>query len=418
MASTVTVNENKQRRQQMKEKEPIFTRDFALVFFAQFLSGLVMNILMSTIGEYATALGASSTIAGVATGIHVFGGLISRLYSGSLLNQFGWKRVAMASLLMHFAAGCCYFPAQNVALLILVRFIHGLGFGVASNAIMVIGMASLPRSRYGEATGYFMLSGSLAIAVGPFAGGIIFDLFGGTGIFILCSIASLLSLIFMGFIDVKAIEPGGAAERPLIKDKKPKGISAFIEPKAVPVSLCILFTSFGFAAMISFYRMYAASINMAREFSILFPAYAAVLIVSRPITGKLQDKYGDDVVCYPSFAILPIGLALLALRPCLATIVFCAAAGALGYGTMISCLSAILNRSISNERRPFATATFWACCDLGVGIGPMLLGTIVTASGYRAMYLAAAGISFIALPVYYLLRKKSVIAEPGICAGS
>ena len=392
----------------MKEKEPILTKNFVFIFLAQFLSGLVMNILITTIGEYATALGASSTIAGVATGIHVFGGLISRLYSGSLLNQFGWKRVAMASLLMHFAASCCYFPAHNVALLILVRFVHGLGFGVASNAIMVIGMAILPRSRYGEATGYFMLSGSVAIAVGPFAGGLVYDLFGGTGIFILCTIASLLCLLFMGFVDVKAIEPVGAA------DRKPRGIYSLIEPKAVPVSLCILFMAFGFAAMISFYRLYAASVNMAREFSILFPIYAAVLIVSRPITGKLQDRYGDDVVCYPSFIILPLGLALLALRPCLATIVFCAAAGALGYGTMISSLSAILNRSISNERRPFATTTFWACCDLGVGVGPMLLGAIVAASGYQAMFFAAAGLSLVALPVYYLLRRKFSIIEPAL----
>ena len=126
---------------------------------------------------------------------------------GSLLNRFGWKRIAMIFLIIHFAAGCCYFLAENVVLLVVIRFIHGLGFGAATNAIMVIGMTSLPKSRYGEATGYFMLSTSLAIALGPFVGGLIYDVFGESGSFISASISSLLCVIFMGLADVRAIDP-------------------------------------------------------------------------------------------------------------------------------------------------------------------------------------------------------------------
>jgi MFS family permease len=390
----------------MKVQEPIFTKNFIYIFMAQFFCALVMYMLITTIGEYVTTFGASATIAGLVSGVYVVGGLVSRLCSGSLLNRFGWKRIAMIFLIIHFAASCCYFLAENVVLLVVIRFIHGLGFGAATNAIMVIGMTSLPKSRYGEATGYFMLSTSLAIALGPFVGGLIYDVFGESGSFISASISSLLCVIFMGLTDVRAIDPGCAAVSSLAENVKPKGIYSLLEPKAMPISLCILFMAFGYAAMISFYRLYAASENMTKEFSIFFLIYAAVLIISRPIAGKLQDRFGDDAVCYPSFIIQPIGLALLAFRPCILTIVICASAGALGFGTMNSCLNAILNRKISNERRPFATTTYWACCDLGVGAGPALLGAIVTASGYHIMYFAAAGLSLIALPVYYIARRK------------
>ena len=390
----------------MKVQEPIFTKNFIYIFMAQFFCALVMYMLITTIGEYVTTFGASATIAGLVSGVYVVGGLVSRLCSGSLLNRFGWKRIAMIFLIIHFAASCCYFLAENVVLLVVIRFIHGLGFGAATNAIMVIGMTSLPKSRYGEATGYFMLSTSLAIALGPFVGGLIYDVFGESGSFISASISSLLCVIFMGLTDVRAIDPGCAAVSSLAENVKPKGIYSLLEPKAMPISLCILFMAFGYAAMISFYRLYAASENMTKEFSIFFLIYAAVLIISRPIAGKLQDRFGDDAVCYPSFIIQPIGLALLAFRPCILTIVICASAGALGYGTMNSCLNAILNRSISNERRPFAATTYWASCDLGVGLGPALLGAIVTASGYHTMYFAAAGLSLVALPFYYFARRK------------
>ncbi|NLY70090.1 MAG: MFS transporter [Clostridiales bacterium] len=375
---------------------------------AQFFCALVMYVLITTIGEYVTAFGASAAIAGIVSGIYLFGGLVSRLYTGSLLNRFGWKRIAMISLIIHFVASCCYFLAKNVVLLIIIRFIHGLGFGAATNAIMVIAMASLPKSRYGEATGYFMLSTSLAIAIGPFAGGLIYDFFGGKGSFLTCCIFSFLSVIFMGIANIKEIEQEYASELLLQKEIEPKGISSFIEPKAVPISLSILFMSLGYAAMISFYRLYAVSVNMTKEFSIFFLVYAAVLIVSRPVAGKIQDKFGDDVVCYPSFIIQPIGLALLAYKPSILTIVICASTGALGYGTMNSCLNAILNRNISNERRPYATTTYWSCCDLGVGVGPMFLGAIVAASGYHTMYFAAAALSLVAMPLYYYANRKLV----------
>ncbi len=206
----------------MKEKEPILTKIFIYIFMAQFFCALVMYILITTIGEYVTAFGASATIAGIVSGIYLFGGLVSRLYSGSLLNRFGWKRIAMVSLIIHFVASCCYFLAENVVFLIIIRFIHGLGFGAATNAIMVIAMASLPKSRYGEATGYFMLSTSLAIAIGPFAGGLIYDLFGGKGSFLTCCIFSFLSVIFMGLANVKEIEQEYATELLLQKEIQAK----------------------------------------------------------------------------------------------------------------------------------------------------------------------------------------------------
>lgn len=387
-------------------KEPILTRNFFCMFMAQTCLSLVMYTLITTIGEYVTASGATATIAGMVSGMYVFGGLFSRLCSGSLLEKYGWKRVAMVFLIIHFLASCAYFLADGIVLLIIIRFIHGLGFGAAANAVMVIGMASLPKSRYGEATGYFMLSTSLGVAIGPFFGGIIYDSFGGQGSFAAACILSFMCCVFMLLSDTKTIEPPAVKQGRREKKERPQGIRAVLEPKAVPIAICILFMSLGYASLMSFYRLYAQSIDMTREFSVFFLIYAAVLLASRPLAGKLQDRYGDNAVCYPSFIIQTVGLFLIAVKPCMVTIVICAAGGALGYGTMNSCLNSIVNRNISNERRPYASTTYWACCDLGVGLGPVLLGAIVTACGYKAMYIAAALLTLVSLPVYFAAWGK------------
>ena len=72
--------------------EKIFTMDFFLIFGALLFSALVMYALMSTVTEYATSMGTSASIAGLVSGIYIFGGLCSRIYSANALERMNWKR--------------------------------------------------------------------------------------------------------------------------------------------------------------------------------------------------------------------------------------------------------------------------------------------------------------------------------------
>ena len=149
----------------------------------------------------------------------------------------------------------------------------------------------------------------------------------------------------------------------------------------------------------SFYRLYGQATSLVEEFNSFFLIYAAALLVSRPVAGKLQDKFGDNAICYPCMAAQVIGIVLLAWKPCMLTIIICAICGALGYGTLNSALNVIVNRRASDERRAYAVTTYWAFSDLGVGIAPALLGIVAGAMDYHAMYYTAAVVSALALPI-------------------
>lgn len=390
-------------------KEKIITRNFLCTFTAQLCLALVMYTLMSTITEYVTTLGASATVAGLVSGVYVVGGLFSRIYSGRAMQQHGWKQIAIVFGLIHFAASILYPLCGSAAMLLLVRFVHGIGFGATMNAIMLIAMSSLPRSRYGEAAGYFMMSTSLGVAIGPFLGGLIYDAFGGKGCFAAASVFSFCIVICVLLSDTRNIDPFYTKEKrqdPSASSVKGLSFSHYFELKAIPISLCIFCLCFGYAALMSFYRLYAQSIDMTKEFSYFFLIYAAVLLVSRPGVGKLQDRLGDDAVCFPCMSAQVIGLLLLAIKPCMATIVICAVCGALGYGTLNSVLNAIVNRQVSDARRSYAVTTYWAFSDLGVGIAPVILGAIVGTSGFHVMYASAALLSLLSLPIYMLCRRR------------
>ena len=87
----------------------IFTLRFWLSFGAIFCSAMVMYSLMATITQYVSAMGTTAALAGMVSGIYVFGGMISRLYSGGALERVGWKKIALIFVTLHAVACFFYF---------------------------------------------------------------------------------------------------------------------------------------------------------------------------------------------------------------------------------------------------------------------------------------------------------------------
>lgn len=382
-------------------EDRIFSKSFFLVFGALLFTALVMYVLMSTVTEYATSLGSSAMIAGLVSGIYIFGGLCSRIYSGNALERIGWRRTALIFMSIHFLACILYFLVNDVTLLIVVRFIHGIGFGASANAIVTIASAVLPKKRFGEAFGYFMMGTTLAVGLGPFIGGFAYDFTGSFGCFSLASIFSAIALICIYFVDVSAQDPVNANE-----SNTYHGIDRILEMGAVPVSLFTALTSLGYVAILSFYRLYAVEVNLVRAFSWFFIIYSVVLIISRPIAGKIQDNGGDLIICITGIIAQSIGLLLIAVAPSALTVAVCAVCAALGFGTLNSACTTIVTRNTSEHRRSYAVSTFFIFCDATMGFGPALLG-VFASGGYASVYMISSIITLFALPICILALRKN-----------
>lgn len=385
--------------------EKIFTAHFFLIFGALLFTALVMYALMSTVTEYATAMGSTATIAGLVSGIYIFGGLCSRIYSGNALEKIGWKKTALIFMSIHFISCLLYFIVNDVTLLLAVRFIHGIGFGASANAIVTIATAILPKKRFGEAFGYFMLGTTIAVGLGPFISGFLYDNVGSQGCFAAASVFSALALIFISFIDVSKIDPINNKEVKNEDESNYSGLEKVFEYKAIPVSLFTALTSLGYVSILSFYRLYAVEVDLVSAFSWFFIIYSVVLILSRPIAGKIQDRYGDMIICVTGIIAQAVGLFLIAWIPSTVTVIICAVCAALGFGTLNSACTTIVTRNTSEKRRSYAVSTFFIFCDATMGFGPALLG-IFAVNGYAVMYIISSIITLLALPIcVFSLRK-------------
>ena len=391
-------------------KEKILTKNFCFAFLSLLSISMVMYMLMATITQYATEFGSTATLAGLVSGMYVVGGMFSRLAAGKGMETFGWKKLGLAAAGLHFAACCLYPFVSSLPLLILVRFLHGLGFGAASSAIMTIGMSVLPAGRFGEAAGYLMLGTTISVGIGPFVGGYIYDTFGAMGCFLCAMVMSFLTGIFLCFVDLRGVETGKDANLP--KEEGVSLVRKLIEPNAVPISVVTALSALGYVGVMSFYRIYAQQVDLVEAFSWFFLLYAALLVVCRPAAGKIQDRYGNRYVCIPGILAQTAGLALMAFRPCVLTLVLCAAGCALGYGSLNSACNVMACQSAPLSRRSYCVTTFYLCCDVAMGFGPALLGAVVTAFGsYQVMYFAAAGFTLLALPLFLVIDRRKISAS-------
>ena len=383
--------------------EKIFTKSFFLVFISLLCTALVMYVLMSTVTEYATSMGSSATIAGLVSGIYIFGGLCSRIYSGNALERIGWKKTALIFMSIHFLSCLLYFIVLDVNVLLIVRFIHGIGFGASANAIVTIASDVLPKNRFGEAFGYFMMGTTLAVGLGPFIGGFLYDAVGSYGCFLSAAIFSAVALISISLVDVSANDP---ANNPQIRaDEEYSGFEKIFERGAIPVSLFTALTSLGYVSILSFYRLYAAEVNLTSIFSWFFIIYSLVLILSRPIAGRIQDKGGDMIICVVGIVAQSVGLFLIAVFPSTLTVIVCAVCAALGFGTLNSACTTIVTRNVSQNRRSYAVSTFFIFCDATMGFGPALLG-LFASNGYAPVYLISSIITVLALPICLFALKS------------
>jgi MFS family permease len=389
-------------------KDKIWSKDFFFAWLALFFISSIMYMLNSTIAEYATAFGATASIAGLVSGIYTIGGLCSRLWGGDAMAKFGWKRITLIFAGLSICACGLYFVVSNVVLLLIVRFVHGLAFGACASGIIVIGSSVLPKSRHAYGMGILMLSTTFAVGIGPYAGSMIIDSFGAYGGFVMAMVCSAAIFVCIALTNVK-VDPLQSKETKAEESSKPTGIRKIFEPSAIPISFCNMLFALSYAGVASFVRLYAANNDLGWLVAYFFLMQCIVLLVCQPVYGWIQDKTkSDNVVISIGITAHAVGVFLMFVYPSWISLVLGAVGTAMGYNSLKSATQAIATRGVTQERRSYAISTFWVFTDIGMGLGGFLLGFLVVFSGYGAIFLGSAILMAIALPVYWLIwgRKK------------
>lgn len=388
----------------------LWTKDFMLDSLTNLFLYIVFYLLVVTVTPYATdRFQASPSEAGLASGIFIIGVLIGRFYTGRAIDRIGRKKTLYIGLVIYLGVTGLYFAVHSLSALILIRLLHGIGFGMAATATGTIAVTLIPRERYGEGISYFAMSVAFGSAVGPLFGLYMIQHGSFTMILILAGLLLTASLASAFIMKTPEEERGGRHPEPM------KGLSvhSFLSATAIPISVVALFMGLGISSVLSFFASYAREIALTDVGSFFFTVYALVMLLTRPFTGRLFDRAGDNVVMYPSFLFFALGLVVLSQAGHGVILLLAAVFIGLGYGTFVSSAQAIAVRSSPRNRVGLATSTYFIFLDVGAGLGPYLLGMLIPATGFRGVYLGATGVVLACIVLYYFLHGRKTASPAG-----
>jgi MFS family permease len=390
-------------------KERLWTKDFITVSVINFIVFLMYLLLMVIIAAYAVdKFHASTNIAGLVAGIFIVGALIGRLGTGRIIEDIGSKRVLIAGAMFIIITSVLYFAAINLPLLIIIRLLHGIAFGVASTATGTIVAQVIPNSRRGEGIGYYSMSALLAVALGPFIGIFLIQHADFNMVFIVISLLSALSFAISLVVNEPTYKSPGPDQAESIKSFQ---LSNFLEFKSIPISIVSLIIGLSYSVIIAFISLYSKIIHLEEAASFYFLAYAVASLVSRPFSGRLFDIKGANFVVYPCLLIFAIGMLLFSQADSGITLLLAGAINGLGYGNFLSCAQAISLKVAPPHRLGLATSTYFILLDLGFGVGPYLLGSLVPFTGYRGLYFMMVIVILATIPLYYFLHGRKASSE-------
>ena len=388
-----------------QEQTPLWTPNFILISLVNFQLVLVFYLLVIVIVGYSVAeLGATTAQAGLVSGLFIVGTLFGRLIIGKLLNRLGLKITLVAGLTGFLLFSGLYLIPAKLEILLGIRLMHGFMMCVASTVLGTVIAQTIPATRRGEGIGYFSMSSTLGTAIGPFLGIWLMSNFNYQVIFVFTSVVALSCLICSLFIQPPQIKITNPVNH--IENQSSSRLAQYIEPKALPISMIVLIVATCYSGVLSFIHFYAKEINLVETASFFFLMYAIAILLSRPFTGPLMDRKGENIIIYPAIVIMALGILLLSQAHNAMMLLASAALLGFGFGNLQSVCQTIAVKSTSLQRMGLATSTFFIALDAGLGFGPYFLGMLLDQIGYRQLYLYSAVLTISCLIWYYLLHGR------------
>jgi MFS family permease len=390
------------------DKPKLWTKNFISVSLSNFFLFLSFYILLVTLPTYALKdLHSSASQAGLMTTIFLLSAILSRPLAGQWLEKAGHKKVLLTALIIFAGASVFYFFPKSITGFLVIRLLHGIGFGMATTAVGTIVADIIPTSRRGEGMGYFVMSTNMAMVLGPFLGLMAIEQWGAKLLFILSMLVAIGSLITGLSVKLTKVEH---TDQPVVRSAF--SINNFFEPTAVPIAIVGSFLAIVYSALLSFVSIYAGEIHLEKVSSLFFVVYAIVLLISRPFTGKSLDLYGPNVITYPAIILFAIGMFVLSESSGAGSFLFSAGLIGLGWGTLFPTFQTIAIQDAEPRKRGLATATFLSIYDTGIALGSFLVGVIAAKMNYSSLYFLCSFYVLIGIVLYYFLHtKKNAVSK-------
>lgn len=377
----------------MNASKPIlWTKDFILMTLVNFLMASGSFILIPTLPVYAERiLKTGKSEIGYIIGIYTLSALFIRPFVGVALDNIGRRPVYLMGLFFFFALMPLHYFAKVFWLLIALRLLHGFTWGITTTGGSTVVSDLVPPVRRGEGIGYYGMSFTVSMAVGPVFGLWLIKDGNYSALFFFSSLTLLFTFLIALFIQYPKIQTVRRSFRITAK--------MLYDAKGIPSSILAMVCSGVYGGLVTFITLYSQELEI-RNGGWFFVCYAIGLTIIRPFAGVEMDTNGPRRIIIFGLVTLIAGLLLLASVTEIIGFLTASFICGVGMGVIMPTTLTMVVNLIAPERRGVGNSTFFSSVDLGVGVGSILLGILAEMTSIRVMYYVSAGIIFLPLLLF------------------
>lgn len=386
-------------------KDALWTKNFVLLILSNMFLFLALEMLLPTLPIFASDKGGTDTEIGLIVGMFSFSAVFLRLFVGIASDKIGKKTLLLAGVAICLIGTASYPAAATISIMLMLRAVHGIGFGISTTLYGTVVSDIIPASRRGEGLGYFGTGNAVSISVGPFLGLWLMESFSFTVMFIVAASSLLASFVCTSFVKGETKAERAAAKAAAAAEQVPL-VYRFVERKAIMPSLLGMLMGLSFGGIVGFITLLGKEANISNiGFFFLVVAVSEVLI--RLVSGKIFDTKGRFWVLFPSALLCIVGTVLLYFTDTLWLLLLAGGFYGAGFGAMFPALQAWVINRVEPHRRGVATATFYNAFDLGIGLGAIVLGVIVAWTDYATMFLISSVFFVVYLVIYFAYERRA-----------
>ena len=374
------------------------------IWNSTFLSICLINAFMnlskqmsnSILSKYIDSLGAAATVVGLVSSTFALAALVFKFFSGPALDSFNRKHIIIGAMLALGISFSGYSMSNTVPMIIVFRFLQGAAQAFTATCLLTMASDTLPPDKFSTGVGMFALFETVAQAIGPTVGLGLMEIVGFNKTFLISAALMFLSATVVVFY----------RQPPFVRTKRFKiSLNSIFAKESAKYAARLVLFNFAVCVVSTYLVIYAAQRGVESNIGLYFTLYACTMLISRPLVGKLTDKYGVCNVLIPALCCFILSYMLISVSITLAMFLLASFVSAFGTGACQPAVQALCMKCVPTERRGSASSTCYIANDLGTLIGAPVAGMIVERWGYTVMWRAMTLPIFLAIALVICIRK-------------
>ena len=387
-------------------KEKLWNGNYWKVMIANFTLFFAFYLLTPLLPLYLSEhFHATKDVIGVVLSGYTVMALLSRPFSGYLVDSFDRKKVLMWCFFLFFIFFAGYLAASTLLLFTIVRTLHGAPFGSVTVANSTMAIDVLPASRRNEGIGYYGLSNNLAMAIAPTAGLLLYH---ETRNFqLLFWLALVIAGIGMAVDATIKNQPALNSKTQKLKNSKNLiSLDRFFLTNGWMLAVNMVFFGFCFGVLSNYLAIYCKEV-MGRTggTGVYFALLSVGLIASRLQgskglrEGRLSRNAAEGVI------LSALGYTLFVACPNDFGYYTSALLIGLGNGHMWPAFQNMIINVANHNQRGTANSTILVSWDVGMGLGVLIGGVASEYLGYVEAFWIAASVQIMGT-LLFLMKTR------------